>query len=110
MQVFYRNSQQSDFENAREDALTNVVTRMQAQIRRSLTQARYAVWQRIVGVVKAATALRTIDAIDVRHRVRLWTPPVRIVLLSIHSCIRQSGVVVVAAISDFVPPDGCHRV
>ena len=78
MQVFYRNSQQSDFENAREDALTNVVTRMQAQIRRSLTQARYAVWQRIVGVVKAATALRTIDAIDVRHRVRLWTPPVRI--------------------------------
>ncbi len=77
LQIFYRNSQQSDFEAAREEALKGVVTRMQRQARKFIVRCRYARWVRVLNVVKEAMASRLLEKLDVRVVASLWGYPLR---------------------------------
>ena len=72
-QIFYRNSQQSDFEAAREEALKGVVTRMQRQARKFIIRCRYARWTRIINVIKEAIGARTLERLEVSWRECFWT-------------------------------------
>lgn len=62
--VFMRNLQQSQFEEAREAALKEVVTKMQAQARRFILRCRYLNYVKILAQVKAAIASRNLETLD----------------------------------------------
>ena len=60
-----RNLQQFEFEAARDNALTDVVRKIQAQGRRFIIRCRFIKWMQILTVIKDACSARTLERVDV---------------------------------------------
>jgi hypothetical protein len=64
-QIFYRNSQQADFEAAREHELRGVVLKMQCHARRFVVKCKYLRYRAILATIKDAIAARVLDRLEV---------------------------------------------